>query len=64
LAFPAQELDGKFHSLKVDLHEGPRGYSLQARKRYFAPMQAPDPEADRRQIQTVLVRCADRGLSD
>ncbi len=40
---PGLKFDGKYHSLKVELANG-RGLSLQARKGYFAPQQAPDSE--------------------
>jgi len=40
---PGLNFDGKYHSLKVELANG-RALSLQARKGYFAPQQAPDSE--------------------
>jgi VWFA-related protein len=45
LSFSPQNLkyDGKYHNLKVELVNG-RGLSLQARKGYFAPAEAPDSE--------------------
>jgi len=57
LAFSSKEMkfDGKFHSLKVTLHDVPRGYTLQARKGYFAPLHPPQPDADvKQQIQDAL----------
>ena len=45
LSFSPQDLkyDGKYHNLKVELLNA-RGLSLQARKGYFAPAEAPDSE--------------------
>jgi hypothetical protein len=45
LSFSPQNLkyDGKYHNLKVELVNG-RGLSVQARKGYFAPAEAPDSE--------------------
>lgn len=59
LGFAPKDLkpDGKFHDLKVELAEKPKGWSLQARRGYFAPRgdaeaetlakagEAADPEA-------------------
>jgi VWFA-related protein len=57
LAFSPSNLkfDGKFHALKVTLRQKRRGYSMQSRKGYFAPLHASDPGADvKQQIQDAL----------
>jgi VWFA-related protein len=40
--------DGKFHALKVDLVEKHKGFSVQARRGYFAPRNEADAEAEAR----------------
>jgi VWFA-related protein len=40
--------DGKFHPLKVDLAEKHKGFSLQARRGYFAPKNEAEAEAEAR----------------
>ena len=51
LAFAPQNLqnDGKFHTLKVDLKQ-PSGYTVQARKGYFAPFPGGSNEQIKREI--------------
>jgi hypothetical protein len=49
------KFDGKFHTIKVDLREEPKGLVVNARRGYFAPRTAPDPEAEaKKQLQDVL----------
>ena len=58
LAFTPQELknDGKFHTLKVELKQ-PSGYSVQARKGYYAPKQGGlGGEANREVAEAVFGR--------
>jgi VWFA-related protein len=57
LAFSPKHMnfDGKFHTLKVTLAVKTKGITLQARRGYFAPKQAPDLEAEAQQeIKQVL----------
>lgn len=56
LAFSPQNLkiDGKYHKLKVELAGG-KGYSVQARRGYYAPSQPPDaPERIQEEIQQAV----------
>ena len=47
------KLNGDYHALKVKVTA--RGYSLQARRGYYAPKHLPDPEEDaKREIQEAL----------
>jgi VWFA-related protein len=42
--------DGKFHALKVDLAEKHKGFSVQARRGYFAPKNEAEAEAKRQSV--------------
>ena len=56
LGFSPQNLkyDGKYHKLKVEL-TGARSYTVQARRGYYAPSQAPDaPERIEEEIQQAV----------
>jgi len=48
LAFAPTDMkeDGKFHALKVNLVEGHKGFSVQARRGYFAPKNAAEADAE------------------
>lgn len=57
LAFSPNNMkyNGSFHSLKVTLRNKPRGFTLQARRGYFAARQGPDPVAEtKKEIQDML----------
>ncbi len=51
LAFDPTDMkpDGKFHDLKVELAEKHKGFSIQARRGYFAPKNAAEADAAARQ---------------
>jgi VWFA-related protein len=56
LGFSPQNLkyDGKYHKLKVELVDG-KSYTVQARRGYYAPSQAPDaPERIQEEIQQAV----------
>ena len=53
LAFSPKDIrrDGKFHELKVTLAEKEKGFSIQARRGYFASMNGTEPSDDAQEAQ-------------
>ena len=61
LAFAPKDLkpDGKFHQLKVTLAEKETGYSIQARRSYFAPRNEAEAKAEAKEVEAS--NAADQG---